>query len=194
MPRLRPIHMMGSGLLALSLAATPCLATQVRQVNVEQLTSKAGRIVAGRCLRVDVSQDAALGRPVTNVTILVDRTLKGPSDHHLTFRMLGAGPIGAGVPSFAPGEEVILFLYPESAAGLTSPVGLGQGKFKVEHDKQGHSIAINGFGNRGLFERLSPEAHARLGPHATSHRPGSALARDSLLDIVAALASPAGPR
>jgi hypothetical protein len=51
---------------------------------------------------------------------------------------------------FAKGERAVLFLYGENARGLTSPVGLGQGRFTVFEDKQGRKLAMNGFAKLGL--------------------------------------------
>jgi len=179
--------------LSLVVAVTPCLASQVRPVNLEQLAFKAGHIVAGRCTKVEVVEDRTLGIPVTLVTLQVERSLKGRGGRTLTFRMAGDAPNAgvtrrsAGVPAFTPGEELILFLYPESRAGLTSPVGLGQGKFLVRRDKAGRSVAVNGDGNRVLFKGLSPDARDRLGPRALPARAGPTVGRSELLEMVADL-------
>ena len=97
-----------------------------------------------------------------------------------------------GVPSFRPGEEVIVFLYPESSAGLTSPVGLGQGKFTVRRDKHGARFAFNDMGNRGLFRGLSTQAARRIGElPRESERQG--LSADALLRMATALSGDAAP-
>ena len=67
------------------------------------------------------------------------------------------------VPVVREGEEVVLFLYGASDLGLTSPVGLGSGRFRVVRDKQGKRLAINDFGNATLMEGLSPGARLRVG-------------------------------
>jgi len=46
-----------------------------------------------------------------------------------------------------------------SKYGLTSPVGLEQGRFRVVRDAQGTATAVNGRGNAGLF--ASTEQRAR---------------------------------
>lgn len=143
-------------------------ATTVRPLNIEELTEKAGRIVSGQVVAIDVSTDPALDLPVARVTLAVQRTLKGSGGSTLAFRMLApseaATTLGVrGLPSFDVGEEVVLFLYPESRTGLTSPVGLTQGKFVKVTDKQGRTLAVNGFANRSLLRNLSPAARQRVG-------------------------------
>lgn len=51
--------------------------------------------------------------------------------------------------SFAVGEEVVVFLYPESRLGFTSPVGYGQGCFEVT-DIAGTKTVSNGWHNHFL--------------------------------------------
>ena len=45
--------------------------------------------------------------------------------------LLTPKPLRQNPHSFAVGEEVVVFLYPESRLGFTSPVGYGQGCFEV---------------------------------------------------------------
>jgi hypothetical protein len=105
--------------------------------------------------------------PVARITFAVERAAKGVSGETVTIEILhGNGTAGQGLPGFAPGERAILFLYPPSRLGLTSPVGLGQGKFSLVRDKEGRELAINAFGNRTLLSNVSRETRARL---ATAH-------------------------
>jgi hypothetical protein len=62
---------------------------------------------------------------------------------------------------YRPGREVLLFLYPASKVGLTSPVGGIQGRFRVVRDSKGRSRVINGVENRGLFEGVETTAQKR---------------------------------
>ena len=69
------------------------------------------------------------------------RTLKGSVARQLTIKQFGtAAPLGdgslariPGLPRYTVGEEVVLFLRGDSARGFTSPVGLGQGVYRVVH-------------------------------------------------------------
>lgn len=44
--------------------------------------------------------------------------------------------------SYRKGEEYLLFLYPDSVLGLTSPVGGGQGKFQI-HNRSLKGISVS---------------------------------------------------
>jgi hypothetical protein len=170
-------------------------------MTLEEMTERAGRIFSGQCTGVRVVEQPGRGMPVTEVTFRVDRTLKGRPGGTLTIRQLGgqgvAGERSAGIlglPRFRPGEEVILFLYGESASRLTSPVGLGQGKFTVYTDKDGRRRAVNGFGNRNLFRETSDKPGERRG--AAAEREPRGIAADALLERIQTLLhpEPGGPR
>ena len=149
-----------------SLLGSSLLASQVRLVNLEQMTQRAARIFSGRCIQTSIEYDAALDRNITVATFRVQRAVKGVSETVVTVRMLSDGGATndspAGVPVFHSGEEVVLFLYGESSLGLSSTVGLGQGRFSVLTDKQGRRVALNAVGNRNLMRELRPAARERL--------------------------------
>jgi hypothetical protein len=184
--------------LVLAALASPAVASKVRPMTLEEMTERAGRIFSGHCTGVRVVEQPGRGMPVTKVTFRVDRTLKGRPGGILTIRQPGgqgvAGERSAGIlglPRFRPGEEVILFLYGESASGLTSPVGLGQGKFTVYTDKDGLRRAVSEFGNRDLFRETSGERRG-----AAAERGPRGIPADALLERVRTLlhAEPGGPR
>lgn len=110
----------------------------VKRLALEEVTAEASRIVHGTVAEVQAGRDQA-GIPATWVTLEVAETLKGAAAGRVTIKQLGAaeplpdGALGgfAGLPRYAVGEEVVLFLRAESAAGFTSPVGLGQGVYRV---------------------------------------------------------------
>ena len=90
---------------------------------LEQLSRHAGFIFRGRVLRVERLRPAA-GSPATvQVTFQVLEGIRGTrTGDHLTIReWAGAWP--AGRPRYRVGQELLLFLYPPSRLGLTSPVG-----------------------------------------------------------------------
>lgn len=172
--------------LALSCALITVEASQVRSIDLEQMTERAARIFSGRCVATEVVFDAAVGSRVTVATFRVDRAVKGTPGRTVTIRMLGASTgdrmegDAAGVPAFRVGEEVVLFLYGESALGLTAPVGLGQGRFEIVTDKQGRKLALNDLANKNLVRAGRADRAARF---------AEALDPTSLLDRVEKLVS-----
>ena len=180
-------------LIAVCLAA-PAFGSTVRPLNVEQMADRADRVLHARCVRVRAGVDPSLGQVVTRVTLAPLGRAKGDVRGPLTIRLLGDRSEGAhpgeaveGVPLFTEGEEVVLFLYPDSAAGLTSPVGFGQGKFSVVRDKAGRSVAVNGFGNRGMLDRLTPAGQRRLGARAEAWRGHGGISPQALMELVRSL-------
>ena len=167
-------------------------ASRMRPVNLEEMVRLSGRIVAGRCVDVRVEQDARAGA-ITVVTLQVDRAVKGKADRKVEFRLAGGlGPGGRpeviGMPRFVVGEEVILFLHRESRLGLTSPVGLGQGKFVLRPDGRGGRAAVNEFGNRALFRGLSAEGRRLVEGVAREAGPARGMPADVLLRMAERLA------
>ena len=179
----------------IALAVTPALATKVRPVNLEQMTRRAATIFVGRCLKTVSTIHPQLGSEVTSITFEVDHAIKGEIDSTFTMRMLGSDDSEGGashrilsLPRFRPGDEVVLFLYGESELGLSSPVGLGQGRFSVITDKTGKKIAVNDLSNRNLLRGISDDARQRLGPAFGQWKDRKDLDPGALMDMVEQLA------
>ena len=109
-------------------AATPALATVVLRLPLARIASEAARIVHGTVVDVRSGRDD-VGLPATWITLDVARTVKGPAARRLTVKQFGvaeplpdgtAGHI-AGLPRYAVGDEVVLFLRAESRRGLHEP-------------------------------------------------------------------------
>lgn len=138
---IRGLVLLLSAFGCLLMAAPPVDAMSVRALSLEDLTRRADRIFLGQCLAVRETRNEA-GQPVAEFRFKVVEAIKGVSGDEVTIRQLG-GRNGL-VPSYAVGQEVLLFLHPESLAGLTSPVGLGQGRFTVvrQGPKRDKAMAI----------------------------------------------------
>ncbi|PYU30756.1 MAG: hypothetical protein DMG28_17625 [Acidobacteria bacterium] len=96
------------------------------------------------------------------VTLAVTKVLKGEAASTLTFRQFLWD--ARDVPVFAEYKragELLLFLNPVSPYGLTSPVGLEQGRFRILQDAKGNRYALNGRGNLGLFDQVTNKASSR---------------------------------
>ena len=74
---------------------------------------------------------------VMRVTFQVEEAIRGVKKGQLLVIREWAGLWQAG-ERYRPGERVMLFLYPPSKLGLTSPVGGGAGRFRV--DPQGNVV------------------------------------------------------
>jgi hypothetical protein len=188
-------------LVAAAALPTGAFASRARLVNLEEMSQRADRILSGTCVAMRLERDTALNIDTTIVTIEVKRVVKGRRERSLTLRLAGdatgsaSGTNFVGMPQFKVGEEVVLFLYGESRAGLTSPVGFGQGKFTVETHKDGMRYATNGRANQDLLRNLSPEGSRRLDEarHGHEHAADPAWGREdtmrveALLELAAAL-------
>ena len=138
--------------------------------NLSELTTLADRIVQGTVVSARVEPHPVYKNLTTVVvTLNVQDTLKGQATQNLTFRQFIWDPRdisqGAG---YRPGQQVLLFLNRPTSIGLTSPVGLDQGRFHITADPSGPT-ALNGNGNSNLMSgviasgRLNPSG---LSPHS----------------------------
>ena len=169
---------------------SPVGSSTVRPVNLEEMTTQAAIIFAGRCVASEVVRDGSLGLDVTVATFEATRWIKGDARPRVTLRFLAATPDSRimGLPGFTTGEELVLFLHGVSDLGLTSPVGLGQGKFEVHVDKHGGKVAINATGNSTLMQGLSPDAMSKIGSAPSVGQATTGIDPTALLDLAARIA------
>ena len=135
----------------------------VAQANLNYLVENARTIVRGNVVSVVLEPHPQFANLQTVVVrIAVAKTFKGQAGSTLTFRQYVWGtkeyPNAGG---YHKAEELLLFLNPESAYGLTSPVGMEQGHFRVLRDNRGNRYALNGRGNVGLFRDVLSKSAAR---------------------------------
>lgn len=91
----------------------------------------AGIIFSGTVLKVEHLRSA--GFPgVTQMTFRVESAIRGARRGQTLLVREWAGLWNSG-ERYRPGERVLLFLYPESKLGLTSPVGGPSGRYEVDH-------------------------------------------------------------
>ena len=138
-----------------ALAVQTGAAQRTIRMNLERLIQDAGIIIRGTVTAVESRPDKQTGYRATFVTLRVDENFYGAPDNEVTFKVY-AGRSGkvrlADMPRFAPGEEVYSMWYKPSAAGFSSPVGMGQGKFSMSAaDPSGKRYVKNGVSNRSLF-------------------------------------------
>ena len=165
-------------------------AASVDRINLFEMVRAADRIFWGRCLQAEPGREPATGLPVTTYTFEVLRGIKGTrAAESIRFQQLTGGPAGAirGVPQYSRGQEILLFLYPDSRLGLTSPVGLDQGMFRVGKGGREGRTVLNRVGNANLLHRAnSVQIHgsALSAEERAALRPGAPISLDRFESVV----------
>ena len=131
-------------------------------LNLEELTRASDRIFTGNCVKVEELDDPESRLPVAKYTFRVIEGIKGISKKEISFKQWR--PAVRDI-TFDKGKKYILFLYPNSERGLTSPVGLLQGHFQV--DTKGlvrkKEYVRNKMNNRGLAKNLRTRKEINIG-------------------------------
>lgn len=152
--------------------AMPALvtATVVRHMNLDALMDNAGTIFRGTVTGIDVGTIEVGGAELTTTTYAfrVEELFKGEAtavkgdEAYITITMVGSPKVESGaddyvrfnvlrdMPQLKMGGEYLLFETPESAVGLSVPVGVGQGVFDLVG-----SMALNQADNLGLLQGTS---------------------------------------
>lgn len=153
------------------LGATAPLAAQrgaiTKPLNLEQMAQRAESIVRATVTSARVERHPEFRNLWTVVvTLRVQQTLKGDHEETLTFRQfiwdIRDRHDAAG---YRKGQDLVLLLGSTSRYGLTSPVGMEQGRFRVVRGPAGQKLVVNGHGNAGLFRGMA-ERGKQLDPLA----------------------------
>jgi hypothetical protein len=129
------------------------MAVLMRPMSLEELTTNAQMVVHGKVLSKTVQRDND-GQIITRVELEVIETVKGSVKEPRVFIVQSGGVLGdevttvSGQEHYAVGEEVVAFLVlNRRGEGVT--LGLAQGKFDVEEDKDTKArVARNPFHGR----------------------------------------------
>lgn len=144
-------------------------ATMVLPMSLSEMTFSAEKIFRGVCTDIETELDEHQ-IPSTYIRFQVVEGLKGV-DNGETILIKQAGSsknpihlqegeklilpmrnLSLSSKLYQEGKEYLLFYYPESEWGFTSPVGAGQGFFEVETTQQGTKNVVNPLNNRFLNE------------------------------------------
>lgn len=154
--------------LATVLAASPAQATDVRQMNLEQLVNASETVMLGTIVSIEGTTVQAGGGtlPAVSYKVRVEEAFKGDFAEVkgvkiAEFKMVGslkdalAGrhPI-VDFPVLKTGTEYLLMVAPAGPTGLTSTMGLGQGLFNVTGNGASR-VLLNGANNVGLFNGMN---------------------------------------
>lgn len=185
------------GVVALSIVGG-LPATQVLPVNLVQMVQSADRIFLGVCAGAKETTEASTGMPVVEYTFVVKRGLKGTAKGDtVVFRQINSkrknGAIAVvGVPQYSKGAELLVFLHGDSRIGLTSPVGLSQGLFRLQKLSDGSMGVINSLKNGNLAYNLTTRqvTRSKLGTREMSMlKSGQPIPLDAFADMVAQIES-----
>jgi hypothetical protein len=107
----------------------------VWRYDLQSLAAEAERIFVGRCTAAATEQVG--DRLYTRVELAVDDMVKGRPARRVQMRLPGGVLNGrrsqmVGMPAFRPGEEVVLFVTEDDPVHGAWPLGLAQGKFRIE--------------------------------------------------------------
>ena len=123
-------------------------------LNLDEITDSADRVFAGTCEKTEeIEKDPISNLRVVRYTFKVIEGIIGVNSDEIVFTQWKPTTIDAG---YVAGEKYIVFLYPNSRLGLTSPVGYMQGKFLIEKvgPNRGVEVIRNRLNNVGLSKNL----------------------------------------
>jgi hypothetical protein len=156
-----PALLLPALILASILIASPLEAQfLVLPVDLTYLARRADVIVHGRV--VDVVNEGMPGYaniPTVKVTLQVENMMRGPKEDTYIFREVSMGiRARMGRKVYRSGQELLLFLTAPSKLGLSSPVGIEQGRFHVTHNPREDPLVVNEQSNIGLFKNVAQSA------------------------------------
>lgn len=131
------------------------LVFDVLPMNLEEIVSDSDRIFTGKCIKLkEIKKDPESKLSIIKYTFKISEGIKGVGNKkEISFKQWLPTTRESG---YEIGKKYILFLYPNSEIGLTSPVGVSQGKFNIEERKfiRSKEIVKNKLHNRGLYRNL----------------------------------------
>lgn len=131
-------------------------------VGLDELTARSTQIVRGTVTTAHVEPHPQFQNLNTVVvTFRVEKTLKGAGGQQIQFRQYIWDVRDLKDEAiYSRGERLVLMLGPVSQIGLRSPVGLGQGRFKIVKAATGEETAVNETGNSQMFNTASARKSA----------------------------------
>jgi hypothetical protein len=119
----------------------------VQRMDVEQLLGQCDQAFEGKVRSIRVLEPAHK-RIETEITFAVTKRYWGDAGREFVLRIPGGvlpdgrGLVLPGLPSFSEGEELLLFLSAESRLGTRMPVGLAQGRLRIERGANGRKMLV----------------------------------------------------
>ena len=100
---------------------------------LRRIIRDSGRIFAGTVTNVQHVQGGS-GVPITRVTLRIDEAIRGVRKGQ-SVQITEWGGLWQAGERYRTGEHVLLFLYPQSKLGLTSPVAGALGRWSIQGDE-----------------------------------------------------------
>lgn len=128
-------------------------------MNLKEITDSADKIFSGICKEIEeIENDPVSHLQVTKYTFHVLTKIKGNIEVNSEISFKQWKPTTKDV-GYKAGEKYIVFLYPNSNMGLTSPVGYLQGHFLVERSglNNENEYVKNKLNNVGLSRNLKTQ-------------------------------------
>jgi hypothetical protein len=147
--------------LAIMLFSCPLQAqVMVRPVNLAYLVQRADVIVQGQVTSVlHENLPGYANIPTIKVTLNVQEMMRGPAGSKYAFREIFLGLRSReGKRNYRVGQQVFLFLPTPSQFGLSSPIGMEQGRFHITSNPTGQATVMNEISNAGLFQNVAQAA------------------------------------
>jgi len=140
-PRLQPSAHVSSAVLSDLAIPKPILRHIIRD---------SGRIFAGTVIKVErVDPTPASAIATTQITFRVDEPIRGVRRGQVLQMREWAGLWQTG-ERYRVGERVLLFLYPPSKLGLTSPIGGTSGRLQIDRNRRVAVKSANPAGARTI--------------------------------------------
>ena len=137
----------GLACLGLLISSAPARATTLRKMDLPELVSEADRVVHARAVDSTVYWDPTGTQIYTDTSFEVIAEAKGTGAPTLVVTLLGGriDPVEMredGAPSFALGDEVVLFAL-DRPDGKMNLLGFTQGVMRVVTEANGDKIAVS---------------------------------------------------
>lgn len=179
--------------LATVALAFPLSAATVMQMNLQEMVNRSDKIFRGTVLDAREGKVSVGGGelPVITYRIRVEESFKGTYStvkgmQIAEIKMVGkltpntGSPIRAlspfaDLPRLDVGKEYLLLTTAQSSIGLSTTVGLGQGRFVLQ-GKPGQELAVNGNQNYGLLDGVAPSVTAGTAEQSEGPMPYQELA------------------
>jgi hypothetical protein len=148
--------------LSLAIVANAQRGARTKLRSLDELTSEATQVVRGTVVSARVEPHPTYNNLMTVVVkFRVEKTLKGEAGKQIQFRQFvwDVRDFKDGA-IYRRGDQMLLLLGPQSEYGLRSPVGLGQGRFRITKDASGLETAVNESGNVALFNSAAARTSA----------------------------------